>query len=149
MFTNDYSPYRMGDNTVISMRITSMGQQFEGAIVEQAHEFVGTIKEATAQLATTEAITAMVAKEVEPIMRTVVKDYIWKYFHSGAGEAFVNEAINKVVTNNNAQLESTIKNAIADELREKVTYELKFGSASEKVAYLITNNISNLLGGSN
>jgi hypothetical protein len=135
----------MGDNVVMSMRITSMGQQLEGAIVEQAHEFVGAIKEATAQLATPEAITAMVAKEVEPIMRNVVKDCIWKYFHSEAGEAFVNEVIHKVVTNNNTQLESTIRDTITTELREKVTYELKFGSASEKVAHLITNNISNLL----
>ena len=133
----------------MSLRLTAWGRQFEAAIVEQAQLLADDIKKATAQLATPEAITAMVAKEVEPIMRKVVKDCVYEYFRSDSGVELINGAINKVVKDNSTQLERTIKDAITSELQEKVTYELKFGSTSEKVAHLITNNISNLLGGSN
>lgn len=151
MFENNREiPCSYLDNQVqISLRLTAWGRQFEAAIVEQTQLLADDIKKATAQLATPEAITAMVAKEVQPIMQKVVRDCINEYFCSDAGEALVDGAVNKVVKNNASQLESTIKDAITDELQEKVTYELKFGNASQKVANLITDNISNLLAGSN
>jgi len=133
----------------MSLRLTAWGRQFEAAIVEQAQLLADDIKKATAQLATPEAITAMVAKEVEPIMRGVIKDCVHDYFYSDAGKTLVNGVIHQVVKDNAAQLESNIKSAITNELQEKVAYELESGDAAEKISQLITNNISNLLGGSN